>query len=286
MLFEICYMIFIMKYLKNIYFISIHVIEINLIVMHDVLNLNASIKYGRGIRGCLILQWNSSKLKYESTILFWLPPNLPCHFSVPVFTAFSLFFLLERWYEAWSRNSNHTVKAFPLNYLVMVSIKRHKVYLWTLLKAWYLAAVFRVYLYSGSYCCGAWYFSLSFRMTMPSCTGRAYLDVCHPGNGGSVVCLSTLFHTPIKIHSKWNLGVTMTLNAMTLFPITLSCPIVQNSPKRPYSKSRRNQMREKSITFLSPLSLPWLNYWNKMLHLEESLERLREREREGEREVG
>lgn len=62
----------------------------------------------------------------------------------------------------------------------------------------------------------------------------------------------------------------MTLNAMTLFPITLSCPIVQNSPKRPYSKSWRNQMREKSITFLSPLSRPWLNYWNKMLHLEES----------------
>lgn len=92
------------------------------------------------------------------------------------------------------------------------------------------------------------------------------------------VCLSTLFHTPIKIHSKWNLGVTMTLKAMTLFPITLSCPIVQNSPKRPYSKSRRNQMREKSITFLSPLSLSWLNYWNKMLHLEKSLERERERE--------
>lgn len=39
-------------------------------------------------------------------------------------------------------NSNHTVKAFPLNYLVMVSFYRHKVYLWTLLKALYLAAVF------------------------------------------------------------------------------------------------------------------------------------------------
>lgn len=39
--------------------------------------------------------------------------------------------------------------------------------------------------------------------------------------------------------------------------------VLSNSPelpKRPYSKSRRNQMREKSITFLSPLSLPWLNY--------------------------
>ena len=96
------------------------------------------------------------------------------------------------------------------------------------------------------------------------------------------VCLLSS-RTPIKIHSKWSLGVTMTLNAMTLLPITLSCPIVQNSPKRPYSRSRRNQMREKSITFLSPLSLPWLNYWNKMLHLEESLERQRENERERER---
>lgn len=38
-------------------------------------------------------------------------------------------------------NSNHTVKAFPLNYLVMVSFYRLKVYLWTLLKALYLAAV-------------------------------------------------------------------------------------------------------------------------------------------------
>lgn len=71
---------------------------------------------------------------------------------------------------------------------------------------------------------------------------------------------------------------------------TLSHNIVLSNspelPKRLYSKSRRNQMREKSITFLSPLSLPWLNYWNKMLHLEESLERQREREREvGERET-
>lgn len=178
----------------------------------------------------------------------------------------------------WSKNSNHTVKTFPLNYLVMVSFYRHTVYLWTLLKAWYLAGVFRVYVYTGSYCFSGWYFSLSLRMVMPLWTVRAYLDVCHPGNDGNIVCLSTLFHTPIKIHSKWNLGVTMTLNTMTLFPITLSCPIVQNSPKRPYSRSRRNQMREKSITFLSPLSLPWLNYWNKMLHLEESFERQRERE--------
>lgn len=114
----------------------------------------------------------------------------------------------------------------------------------------------------------------------------AYLDVCHPGNRDSIVCFPTLFHIPIKLLLKWNLGVTMTLNAMTLFPITLSCPIVQNSPKRPYSKSRRNQMREKSITFLSRLSLSWLNYWNKMLHLEKSLERERERDGEvGERET-
>lgn len=97
-------------------------------------------------------------------------------------------------------------------------------------------------------------------------------------------CLSALFHTLIKIHSKWSLGVTMTLNTMTLFPITLLCPIVQNSPKRPYSKSGRNQMREKSIPFLSPLSLAWLNYWNKMLHLEESLERKMEKGRAGRRE--
>lgn len=40
-------------------------------------------------------------------------------------------------------NSNHTVKAFPLNYLVMASFYRHRVYLWTLLKALYLAAVFQ-----------------------------------------------------------------------------------------------------------------------------------------------
>lgn len=40
-------------------------------------------------------------------------------------------------------NGNHTVKAFPLNYLVMASFYRHKVYLWTLLKALYLAAVFQ-----------------------------------------------------------------------------------------------------------------------------------------------
>lgn len=71
---------------------------------------------------------------------------------------------------------------------------------------------------------------------------------------------------------------------------TLSHNIVLSNspelPKRLYSKSRRNQMREKSITSLSPLSLPWLNYWNKMLHLEESLESQRERGREvGERET-
>lgn len=78
----------------------------------------------------------------------------------------------------------------------------------------------------------------------------------------------------------------MTLNAVTLFPITLSCPIVQNSPRGFCCKSRRNQMREKSITPLSPLSPPWLNYWNKMLHLEESLERRRGKRGEvGERET-
>lgn len=71
---------------------------------------------------------------------------------------------------------------------------------------------------------------------------------------------------------------------------TLSHNIVLSNspelPKRLYTKSRRNQMREKSITSLPPLSLPWLNYWNKMLHLEESLERQGEEKREmGERET-
>lgn len=130
----------------------------------------------------------------------------------------------------WSRNSNSTVKAFPLNYLAMWPFYSWKVYLWTVLKAQYRAAMSGVYLCSGSHCWSSWYLSLCllFRALWK---GRAYLDVCHPGNGSSIVCLSTLFRTPIKIHSKGNVGVTMTLNAMTLFPITLSCPIVQNSPR-------------------------------------------------------
>lgn len=94
------------------------------------------------------LQIYNMKRSYYST------PNLPCHLAASISTLFfSLFLLLERWYGAWSRNSNDTVKELPLNYLAMVSFYRHKVYLWSLLKAWYLEAVSRVYLYSGSCCC-------------------------------------------------------------------------------------------------------------------------------------
>lgn len=167
-------------------------------------------------------------VKLKSIILF--QPQSSMSFGCFSFHS-HFFFIPSWWFEAWSRNSIHTVKTCPLNYLVMVPFYRHKVYLWTLLKAWYTAVVFRGYLCSGSYCSSAWYLFLSFRMAMLLLKGRAYLDVCHPGNDSSIVCLSTLFRTPIKIHSKWNLGVTMTLNAMTLFPITLSCPIVQNSPR-------------------------------------------------------
>lgn len=198
-------------------------------------------------------------------------PILPCHlFIIPP---------LERWYEAWSRNSDHTVKTFPLNYLARVAFYRRKFTYGP--KSLVLSCSFLRISLQWIMLLWSMIFLSIIQMVLPLWTALAYLDVCLPGNGGSIVCLSTWFHTPIKIHSKWNLGVTMTLNTMTLFPITLSCPIVQNSPKRPYSKSRRNQMREKSITFLSPLSLPWLNYWNKMLHLEESLERQRERKRGG-----
>lgn len=113
---------------------------------------------------------------------------------------------------------------------------------------------------------------------------RAHLDACHPGNDDSIVCLSTLFRTPIKKTLKMKPRCNDDLKRND----TLSHNIVLSNspelPKRLYSKSRRNQMREKSITFLSPLSLPWLNYWNKMLHLEESLERQRKRE-VGERET-
>lgn len=115
--------------------------------MYDLVNVNGGIQYGRkmmNIEYCReTLYICGMKAQYYST------PNLPCPLTVSLSTLlFPLFLLLERWYEACSRNSNHTVKAFPLNYWVMVSFYRHMVYLWPLLKAWYLAAVFRVYLYS------------------------------------------------------------------------------------------------------------------------------------------
>lgn len=78
-------------------------------------------------------------MHYESTVLFHSQPSV----SFSLFHFQSDFFipLFERWYEAWSRNSNHTVKAFPLNYLAVASFYRRELYLWTSLKARYLVAV-------------------------------------------------------------------------------------------------------------------------------------------------
>lgn len=178
-------------------------------------------------------------------------------------------------------NSNHTVRAFPLNYLVMASFYRHKVYLWTLLKALYLAAVFqRVSLHSGSNCRSAWFFSVSR-------SGDA--DIKRQGVSWRVP--SWKWQRPFFFFLLFVYFVPYTnKNALKMKPWcnddlkrsdTLSHNIVLSNspelPKRLRCKSRRNQMREKSITSLSPLSLPWLNYWNKMLHLEESLERQREK---------
>lgn len=133
----------------------------------------------------------------------------------------------------------------------------------------------------GSCCCSARYFALSFTMAVPLWKGRTCLDVCHPGIGGGVV----LFVYFVPYTNKNTLKMKPLCNDDLKRNDTLSHNIVLSNspelPKRLYSKSRRNQMREKSITSLSPLSLPWLNYWNKMLHLEESLETQREREKRG-----
>lgn len=128
----------------------------------------------------------------------------------------------------WSRKSNSTVKTLPLNYLAPVPFYRHVLYLWTSLKAWYAAAVFPAHLCSGSRCCWRM-ISLSITQSADA-VGHILMSAVLEMEAALFVCLLS-FHTPIKTHSKVNLGVTMTLNAMTLFPTTLSCPIVQNSPR-------------------------------------------------------
>lgn len=81
-----------------------------------------------------------------------------------------------------------------------------------------------------------------------------YLFIC------LFVCLSAFF----RYTNKNALKMKPRCNDDLKRSDTLSHNIVLSNspelPKRLCCKSRRNQMREKSITSLSPLSLPWLNY--------------------------
>lgn len=148
-------------------------------------------------------------------------PILPCHF----------FFIppLERWYEAWSRNSDHTVKTFPLNYLARVAFYRRKFTYGP--KSLVLSCSFLRISLQWIMLLWSMIFLSIIQMVLPLWTALAYLDVCHPGNGGSIVCL---FVYLVPYTNKNTLKMEPWCNDDLKHNDTLSHNIVlSNSPELP-----------------------------------------------------